>query len=817
MIGQAQTGSGKTAAFGLPMIEHVDPVRARGPGARAHADARAVHPGHAGAAHVRPAQGRRRRRRLRRRADPLPAGPAARRRATIVVGTVGRVLDLIQRASLILHNCRFVVLDEADEMLDLGFLEDVERILTITPNSRQTALFSATMPPPIRKLADRYLYDPVTVKVKSANADRRHASSSSRSTSSPATRPTSSSRCSRAERPDQAIVFARTKIRCDQLFRRLRDRGLNVKRAARRHVPGPARRRDARLQGRPRADPRGHRRRRARPGHLHRHPRRQLRRARRSPDVYVHRIGRTGRVGRAGRAITFVEPRQQRELEAIEHHIGTGDHAVGRGRDDDARPGRRAPAPALQAAALARRRRAAGQARRRRRAARRASRSPTSSTPSPSAAGIDGEAVRDVRVLERFSLPRRARAARPSASSTPSTARRSTARRCASRSRAAEPLVRPQPRLAFARLRRCVQPWTCEAARGRACPCAGSGAPGPTGERRRSSRRAAPEAARTCAPAARRMEAEQDWCLSCGTAAPGRLGERPGWRAASTVHRAHAAAGRRRGRRRLRGADERPTQEAAAAAADPGAGGPARRHAAGGHDAAAAPEPPTTPTRGQPKPLPKVQTPASRRTQGRPSRRRPTPTPTPRRRRRRRPRAPAGPATGTGPARCTTPTTPADTGPSRSTLNGDAGALYDPYSRVKASGEATARARRRRHDVVSRSTPTDARAGRRRLRRRPRQAAAASARSARDHADTPGFRVEVYATDEADACRPTSSTRAGAHLADAQRRRQRRRQARHAACSATARRPSTATCCCGSRSRPTDGAASRIAELKLLG
>ena len=91
----------------------------------------------------------------------------------IVVGTVGRVLDLISRASLMLHDCRYVVLDEADEMLDLGFLEDVEKILGLTPNGRQTALFSATMPPPIRALADRYLYDPVTVKVKSGEPHRR--------------------------------------------------------------------------------------------------------------------------------------------------------------------------------------------------------------------------------------------------------------------------------------------------------------------------------------------------------------------------------------------------------------------------------------------------------------------------------------------------------------------------------------------------------------------------------------------------------------------------------------------------------------------
>src|SRR5688500_18004286 len=86
----------------------------------------------------------------------------------IVVGTVGRVLDLISRHSLMLHSCRYLVLDEADEMLDLGFLEDVEKILSMTPGGRQTALFGATMPPEIRGLADRHLYDPVTVKVKAA-------------------------------------------------------------------------------------------------------------------------------------------------------------------------------------------------------------------------------------------------------------------------------------------------------------------------------------------------------------------------------------------------------------------------------------------------------------------------------------------------------------------------------------------------------------------------------------------------------------------------------------------------------------------------
>src|SRR6202035_5287136 len=165
VIGQAQTGTGKTAAFGLPIVEYVDPtdgeVQAlvltptrelciqvtqalRTYGAHKGVDVVAVF----GGAPIRTQQAQ------------LRAG------GHVVVGTVGRVLDLISRHSLVLHACRFVVLDEADEMLDLGFLEDVEKILSLTPSSRQTALFSATMPPEIRRLADQYLYDPITVKVK---------------------------------------------------------------------------------------------------------------------------------------------------------------------------------------------------------------------------------------------------------------------------------------------------------------------------------------------------------------------------------------------------------------------------------------------------------------------------------------------------------------------------------------------------------------------------------------------------------------------------------------------------------------------------
>src|SRR5256885_5193942 len=167
VIGQAQTGTGKTAAFGLPIMQYIDPsersVQAlvltptrelciqvtqalRTYGAHAGVDVVAVF----GGAPIRTQQAQ------------LRAG------GHVVVGTVGRVLDLISRHSLVLHDCRFVVLDEADEMLDLGFLEDVERILSLTPSSRQTALFSATMPEPIRRLADSYMYEPTVIQVEAA-------------------------------------------------------------------------------------------------------------------------------------------------------------------------------------------------------------------------------------------------------------------------------------------------------------------------------------------------------------------------------------------------------------------------------------------------------------------------------------------------------------------------------------------------------------------------------------------------------------------------------------------------------------------------
>jgi ATP-dependent RNA helicase DeaD len=320
VIGQAQTGTGKTAAFGLPLLQYVDPeineVQAlvltptrelciqvtqalRAYGERKGIEIVAVF----GGAPIRDQQTR------------LRAG------GQVVVGTVGRVMDLMNRHSLVLSDARFVVLDEADEMLDLGFFEDVETILARCPSGRQTALFSATMPPPIKKLAEKGMYDPIVIKVKAATltidtieqfyvevTDREKADALAR--------------VLKSERPDQAIIFVRTKIGADRLQRSLNDKGVRVKAL---HGDMSQGSRDGVMisfkDGRERLlvatdiaarglDISG-------VSHVINYD------LPNSPDIYVHRIGRTGRVGRSGRAITLVTPKQSRDLDAIRKHANT--------------------------------------------------------------------------------------------------------------------------------------------------------------------------------------------------------------------------------------------------------------------------------------------------------------------------------------------------------------------------------------------------------------------------------------------------------------------------------------------------------------
>jgi len=286
-------------------------------------------------------------------------------------------------------------------MLDLGFLEDVEKILAATPSGRQTALFSATMPPPIRQLADRYLYDPLIVAVEASTltidtVEQFQLPVETREKAAKLVEVLA------AEQPDQAIVFVRTKIRCDQLFRTLRDKGMNVRAL---HGDLTQGQRDGVMLA-------------FKAGRVPILVATDV--AARgldistvthvinfdvptSPDTYVHRIGRTGRVGRWGRAITFVEDRQKRELEAIERHIGTTIAPWSPGATTvpaklETRPRRHEkphvtrPADEPRARLIASGGRAAGIA---------VSDLVAAVT---RATGLDGEAVSDVKVLERFAL-----------------------------------------------------------------------------------------------------------------------------------------------------------------------------------------------------------------------------------------------------------------------------------------------------------------------------------------------------------------------------------------------------------------------------
>ena len=227
VIGQAQTGTGKTAAFGLPLLQYLDP-------ASEETQAVVLTPTRELCIQVTQA--------LRAYAEHVDievvavfgGAPIAtqqsrlRRGAHVVVATVGRMMDLISRRSLVLTSARYVVLDEADEMLDLGFIEDVEKILRMCPSGRQTSLFSATMPPPIARLAEQYMYDPVTIKVtpKQLTVD---AIEQAYVEVEPREKTERLIEVLRAEEPEQAIIFCRTKIGAARLDDQLRDRGLRVK------------------------------------------------------------------------------------------------------------------------------------------------------------------------------------------------------------------------------------------------------------------------------------------------------------------------------------------------------------------------------------------------------------------------------------------------------------------------------------------------------------------------------------------------------------------------------------------------------------
>jgi ATP-dependent RNA helicase DeaD len=324
LVGQAATGTGKTAAFALPVLQRLTAGRQDpAPAALVLVPTRELAEQVSQAVH-------RYGRDLGVRVLPVYGGQpigrqlqALRRGVDVVVGTPGRVLDHIERETLQLGEVRTVVLDEADEMLDMGFAEDIEAILAETPAERQTVLFSATMPPRIDSIARRHLSDPVRITMgrKAVSPDELPLVRQSAYMVTRAHRPAALGRILDVEAPSAAIVFCRTREEVDQVTETLNGRGY---RAEALHGGMSQDQRD-RVMGRLRGGStellvatdvaaRG-----LDVEQLTHVINFNLPAA---PEAYVHRIGRVGRAGREGCAITLAEPREQRMLKAIERLTG---------------------------------------------------------------------------------------------------------------------------------------------------------------------------------------------------------------------------------------------------------------------------------------------------------------------------------------------------------------------------------------------------------------------------------------------------------------------------------------------------------------
>ena len=316
VLGQAQTGTGKTAAFALPALARLDPA-ARKPQVLVLAPTRELAiqvaeafqkyavrlPGF----HVLPIYGGQ---------GYGPQFAALKRGVQVVVGTPGRVIDHLERGSLDLSELRTLVLDEADEMLRMGFIDDVEAVLKKTPETRQVALFSATMPAQIKRIAQTYLKDPVEIAIKAqtttaANIRQRYWAVSGVHKLDALTR------ILEAEPFDAMIVFARTKLGTEELAEKLSARGLAAA-AINGDLDQKQRERtiqqlkDGRIDVLVATDVAARGLDVERISHVLNYD------IPYDTESYVHRIGRTGRAGRAGEAILFVTPRERGMLRAIE-------------------------------------------------------------------------------------------------------------------------------------------------------------------------------------------------------------------------------------------------------------------------------------------------------------------------------------------------------------------------------------------------------------------------------------------------------------------------------------------------------------------
>ena len=316
VLGQAQTGTGKTAAFALPVLSNID-LAQTAPQALVLAPTRELaiqvaeafqtYAKHMPTFHVLPIYGGQ---------SYGPQLSALRRGVHVVVGTPGRVIDHLDKGSLDLSKLKTLVLDEADEMLRMGFVDDVERILKETPATRQTALFSATMPAAIKRIAQTYLNKPelVTVAAKTGTADnirQRYWLVSGMHKLDALTR------ILEAETFDGMIIFARTKLGTEELANKLAARGFSVA-AINGDVQQQQRERtvqnlkDGKIDILVATDVAARGLDVERISHVVNYD------VPHDPESYTHRIGRTGRAGRSGDAILFITPREKHLLKVIE-------------------------------------------------------------------------------------------------------------------------------------------------------------------------------------------------------------------------------------------------------------------------------------------------------------------------------------------------------------------------------------------------------------------------------------------------------------------------------------------------------------------
>jgi ATP-dependent RNA helicase DeaD len=316
VVGRAQTGTGKTAAFALPILSRLDHTQ-KAPEALVLCPTRelalqvceafASYGSHVTGLHVLPVYGG--------QGYGIQLS-ALRRGVHVVVGTPGRVMDHLEKGTLDLTQLRFLVLDEADEMLKMGFAEDVETILADTPADKQVALFSATMPPQIRKIAKRYLTDPVEVDIKGKTTTVA-ATTQRYLRVSPAQKLDALTRILEVENFEAMLIFARTKQETEQLAERLRARGFaatalngDVVQAQRERIVNQLK--SGKLDILVATDVAARGLDVDRISHVVNYD------IPTDTESYVHRIGRTGRAGRTGDAISFITPKEFYLLRLIE-------------------------------------------------------------------------------------------------------------------------------------------------------------------------------------------------------------------------------------------------------------------------------------------------------------------------------------------------------------------------------------------------------------------------------------------------------------------------------------------------------------------